>query len=76
MVGRVRITHFFGFELFFLKPEKMQEEGTFNHELLESIFHTSKKQFRNTYGKSNGTTATARCARTCCWEPSSTTGRV
>ena len=43
MVGRVRITHFFGFELFFLKPEKMQEEGTFNHELLESIFHTSKK---------------------------------
>nr|DAK61194.1 MAG TPA: hypothetical protein [Caudoviricetes sp.] len=22
MVGRVRITHFFGFELFFLKPEK------------------------------------------------------
>ena len=35
-----------------------------------------KKQFRNTYGKSNGTTATARCARTCCWEPSSTTGRV
>lgn len=43
MTESLRITLFSMVELFFLKPEKMQEEGTFNSQLLESIFHTSKK---------------------------------
>lgn len=46
MKGRCRINLFFGFKLFFFKTRKMQEEGTLNRQLLETIFHTWKKKIQ------------------------------